>query len=80
MPGATSRDVYSGIGKPVQGMSSAEIHHGGKPGRKREQLGLVKHGVGGEAQVVWDRSGGGLEEGETVRRKGAEDHPVKVLG
>lgn len=68
MPGATSQDVYSGIGKPVQGMSSAEMHHGGKPGRKREQLGLVRHGVGGEAQVVWDRSDDErLEEG----RKGS---------
>lgn len=39
--GATSRDVYTGFGKPVQGQSSAELEHNGYPHRKRPETGLV---------------------------------------
>lgn len=43
--GATSGDVYTGLGKPVQGQSSAELEHNGYPHRKRPETGLV--GVAG---------------------------------
>lgn len=39
--GATSRDVYTGLGKPVQGQSSAELEHNGYPHRKRPETGLA---------------------------------------
>lgn len=39
--GATSGDVYAGLGKPVQGQSSAELEHNGYPHRKRPETGLV---------------------------------------
>ena len=49
--GATSRDVYRGLGIPVQGMSSKELRHDGKPGRKRQGGGTEQfgEGVGGES-------------------------------
>lgn len=41
LSGATSGDVYTGLGKPVQGQSSAELEHDGYPHRKRPETGLV---------------------------------------
>lgn len=41
LTGATSGDVYAGLGKPVQGQSSAELEHDGYPHRKRPETGLV---------------------------------------
>lgn len=41
LTGATSRDVYTGLGKPVQGQSSAELEHNGYHHRKRPETGLV---------------------------------------
>ncbi|KAL9007671.1 MAG: hypothetical protein Q9173_007110, partial [Seirophora scorigena] len=43
--GATSGDVHQGLGKPIQGQSSSELH-GGKAGAGREG-GLVGVGVSG---------------------------------
>lgn len=72
VPGATSRDVYAGIGRPVQGMSSAEIHHDGQPGRKRQPLGLARHGAATVATVA---SGGvGIDERERA------EEASKLLG
>ena len=45
LSGATSGDVYTGLGRPVQGQSSAELEHDGYPHRKRPETGLV--GVAG---------------------------------
>lgn len=39
--GATSGDVYTGLGRPVQGQSSAELEHNGYHHRKRPETGLV---------------------------------------
>ena len=50
--GATSRDVYTGFGKPVQGQSSAELEHNGYPHRKRPETGLV--GVAGRKDYPTD--------------------------
>ncbi|KAF2715439.1 hypothetical protein K504DRAFT_497312 [Pleomassaria siparia CBS 279.74] len=41
MTGSTSADVNKGLGKPIEGMSSAEMHHDGQSHRKREKDGLV---------------------------------------
>ncbi|GKT95339.1 hypothetical protein CT0861_05711 [Colletotrichum tofieldiae] len=49
-PGATSADVYAGLGKPLQGQTSRELH-GGKPGRrkrKKERAGLEGVGASGK--------------------------------
>ncbi|KAF8551705.1 hypothetical protein OG21DRAFT_251632 [Imleria badia] len=65
--GATSRDVYQGLGVPVQGMSSKELRHDGQPGRKRQGGGVEQFGEG----VVGTKSGGGEHaETETAQEKG----------
>ncbi|TFK89889.1 hypothetical protein K466DRAFT_485813 [Polyporus arcularius HHB13444] len=46
LQGATSQDVYTGIGKPAGGMSSAEMHHDGQAHRKRHHLGKDQYGAG----------------------------------
>ncbi len=46
LQGATSQDVYAGIGKPAGGMSSAEMHHDGQAHRKRHHLGKDQYGAG----------------------------------
>ncbi|KAI6147158.1 hypothetical protein BKA82DRAFT_10935 [Pisolithus tinctorius] len=46
LTGATSKDVYHGLGMPVQGMSSQEAHHDGQPGRKRRGEGVEQFGQG----------------------------------
>ncbi|KAL8744694.1 MAG: hypothetical protein Q9184_007968, partial [Pyrenodesmia sp. 2 TL-2023] len=45
--GATSADVHTGLGKPIQGQSSSELH-GGKAGAGREG-GLAGVGASGAA-------------------------------
>lgn len=44
--GATSHDVYEGLGVPAQGMSSKELRHDGQPGRKRQGGGVEQFGEG----------------------------------
>lgn len=46
IPGATSRDVHGGLGAPIQGMSSSEQRHDGRPGRKRQGGGVEQFGEG----------------------------------
>ncbi|KAG6891573.1 hypothetical protein C0992_003600 [Termitomyces sp. T32_za158] len=36
LSGATSSSVHAGLGHPGSGQSSKELHHNGRPGRKRE--------------------------------------------
>ncbi len=43
--GATSKDVHTGLGKPMQGETSAELRHDGQHGRKKEKLGLAGTGA-----------------------------------
>ncbi|KZV59841.1 hypothetical protein PENSPDRAFT_760301 [Peniophora sp. CONT] len=45
LTGATSADVHYGHGRPVQGESSAEMHHDGQAHRKRQGGGVEQHGV-----------------------------------
>lgn len=42
--GATSQDVHTGLGKPLQGQTGVEIAHDGQHGRKKQAAGL--EGVG----------------------------------
>lgn len=44
LTGATSKDVYTGLGKPLQGQTNVEIAHDGAHGRKKQPSGL--EGVG----------------------------------
>ncbi|OJA21020.1 hypothetical protein AZE42_02353 [Rhizopogon vesiculosus] len=46
LTGATSADVYDGLGHPGQGMSSKELRHDGRPGRKRYGEGVEQFGQG----------------------------------
>lgn len=47
--GATSKDVDTGLGKPVGPQGSKELHHGGSEPGKRERTGIA--GRGGEVDV-----------------------------
>jgi len=63
--GATSKDVHTGLGKPLQGQTATEVYHDGKHGRKRDTYGYEgvgasghpKHQEGsiGDSQKVSDR-------------------------
>jgi len=62
--GATSADMNQGVGRPIQGQTSTEIHHDGKHKRKKEREGLV--GVA--------RGGSGLrDEGNVEARRLSRD-------
>ncbi|KAJ6111253.1 hypothetical protein N7486_003488 [Penicillium sp. IBT 16267x] len=45
--GATSQDVHTGMGKPLQGQTNIEVNHDGAHGRKKQTAGL--EGVGATA-------------------------------
>ncbi|KAI0683766.1 hypothetical protein BC835DRAFT_719723 [Cytidiella melzeri] len=45
LTGATSQNVYAGIGKPMGGMTSKEMHHDGKAHRKRSLQGVDQYGT-----------------------------------
>jgi len=45
--GATSQDVHTGLGKPLQGQTGVELAHDGQHGRKKQSAGL--EGVGATA-------------------------------
>ncbi|KAK2836824.1 hypothetical protein FQN49_006687 [Arthroderma sp. PD_2] len=56
LTGATSADVYKGLGKPLQGETQTEIRHEGEHHRKRQGAGL--EGVGAntaETETNMDR-------------------------
>lgn len=40
--GASSKDVHQGLGQPIQGQSSAELHHDGQSHRKNPGQGGVE--------------------------------------
>lgn len=47
MPGATSRDVHTGLGQPGSGQTSASLAHDGKGKREKEPQGLTGQAEGG---------------------------------
>ncbi|KAJ5704288.1 hypothetical protein N7493_011426 [Penicillium malachiteum] len=46
--GATSQDVHTGFGKPLQGQTGTELAHDGEHGRKKQSAGL--EGLGASMQ------------------------------
>ena len=48
LTGATSQDVHTGFGKPLQGQTGVELAHDGEHGRKKQSAGL--EGVGASLQ------------------------------
>ncbi|KAI1177892.1 hypothetical protein F4777DRAFT_540734 [Nemania sp. FL0916] len=75
--GATSQDLYRGMGKPIQGQEAREIkkRHGGH--NKKEGTGFA--GVGGVEGVDFARAkGADLPEGvqRGMRGKGTEEYPA----
>lgn len=74
--GATSRDVYTGFGKPVQGQSSAELEHNGYPHRKRPETGLV----GIAARELYEADGPVDEGGgKSLKQKGLGEKEEGVV-
>ncbi|KAI2615311.1 hypothetical protein GGR54DRAFT_612986 [Hypoxylon sp. NC1633] len=77
--GTTSQAVHTGLGKPVQGQSGAELHgdlHGDHVGRrKKEHAGL--EGVGASVGDSVRQKGADLPEGveKGTRGKGSADYP-----
>lgn len=69
--GATSQDVYTGLGKPLQGQTGVELAHDGAHGRKKQSAGL--EGVGASMQ---DR---GLER-QFPNQRGLEKEEASVSG
>ncbi|THH04346.1 hypothetical protein EW145_g5579 [Phellinidium pouzarii] len=45
LTGATSADVHDGYGHPGQGQTSAELHHDGQKGRKKQEVGVDQWGT-----------------------------------
>ncbi|KAJ6031629.1 hypothetical protein N7540_002361 [Penicillium herquei] len=48
LTGATSQDVHTGFGKPLQGQTGTELAHDGEHGRKKQSTGL--EGIGASMQ------------------------------
>ena len=74
LPGATSADLHTGHGKPIQGQENREMH--GKRENKREGAGL--EGIGASVGVDMARQKGadlpdGVEPG--TRGKASADYP-----
>lgn len=63
LTGATSQDVHTGLGKPLQGQTNVELAHDGAHGRKKQTAGL--EGVGAT------RGDHGLER-QFVNQRGLE--------
>lgn len=55
--GATSGDVNAGLGKPIQGQSSAELRHDGQAHRQHQAGGL--QGVGASGAGHFDQASSG---------------------
>ncbi|RPA86581.1 hypothetical protein BJ508DRAFT_321708 [Ascobolus immersus RN42] len=77
IPGSTSQDVYKGLGKPIQGQDSAELHHGGNHPGKRDRQGVTQWGEGEliETQEVHEKNQRGPAHNVT-----AADRKPEVVG
>ncbi|KAI1437869.1 hypothetical protein GGR50DRAFT_611343 [Xylaria sp. CBS 124048] len=77
LQGATSQDVYTGMGKPLQGQEAREINK--KHGRHRKKEGTGFAGVGGSQGVdVVREKGADLPEGvhKGMRGKASDEYPA----
>ncbi len=70
----TSGSVHTGLGKPLQGQSSQELHHDGSTAGKKERSGL--HGVGASGAAAT----AGQEDGRDLPRQRALDKDDAVRG
>lgn len=76
LPGSTSQQVHTGLGKPIQGQENRELHKDHT--RKREKEGLGLAGVGASVGVDMARQkGADLPEGvhKGMRGKASADYP-----
>ncbi|KAI1363155.1 hypothetical protein F5Y08DRAFT_253026 [Xylaria arbuscula] len=77
LTGATSADVYTGLGKPIQGQERREIEKPSGGHRKKERSGVA--GVGGSEGIDSVRQkGADLPEGvyKGMRGKGTDEYPA----
>jgi hypothetical protein len=75
--GATSQDVHQGLGQPLQGQESRELHGAHVRKRKKERTGVA--GVGGSDGVDSVREkGADLPEGvyKGMRGKASDEYPA----
>ncbi|KAI1391758.1 uncharacterized protein F4822DRAFT_388369 [Hypoxylon trugodes] len=73
--GTTSQAVHTGLGKPIQGQTGAELHGDNQGRRKKEHAGL--EGVGASVGDTVRQKGADLPEGveKGTRGKGSVDYP-----
>ncbi|KAK6208515.1 hypothetical protein QIS74_12033 [Colletotrichum tabaci] len=74
-PGVTSADVHTGLGKPVQGQTSAELHGANLGRRDRESAGLEGVGASGKDNFRERRLDVGVEPDSRGKTKNASDIP-----
>ncbi|KAI0424733.1 hypothetical protein F5Y09DRAFT_353146 [Xylaria sp. FL1042] len=75
--GATSQDLYKGMGKPLQGQENREIYKKHGKHRKKERNGIA--GVGGSEGVdIVREKGADLPEGvhKGMRGKASDEYPA----
>ncbi|KXH26164.1 hypothetical protein CSIM01_11434 [Colletotrichum simmondsii] len=75
-PGATSGDVHTGLGKPVQGQTSAELHGANVGRRDKESAGLEGVGASGKDNFRERR----LDVGQEPDTRGKTTNASNVLG
>ncbi|GAP86686.1 hypothetical protein SAMD00023353_2000410 [Rosellinia necatrix] len=73
MQGATSQDVYRGMGKPIQGQEAREIEKRHGAHNKKEGTGVA--GVGGSQGVGFTREAGFDLPGDTHKGMGVKESP-----
>lgn len=74
-PGATSADVHTGFGKPIQGQTSAESHGANLGRRNHESAGLEGVGASGKDNFRERRLDVGVEPDSRGKTKNASNVP-----
>jgi len=74
--GATSKDLYRGVGKPLQGQEGRELHGAHLRKRKKERTGVIGRGGSDGVDIVREK-GGDLPEGveKGTRGKASDEYP-----
>ena len=78
LQGSDSKDVNTGVGKPMQGQTQTEIRHDGQHKRKAQKLGLAGQASHQEAQhdpadERVDERQRALDKEEAVQPRGDKD-------
>ncbi|KAI0476594.1 hypothetical protein GGR56DRAFT_675045 [Xylariaceae sp. FL0804] len=78
LPGATSADVHTGLGKPLQGQEEREKKGAHPHGRKKEGTGLAGVGAASVGVDSVRAKGADLPEGveKGTRGKGSDEYPA----